>query len=739
MKPRKLKRWHKIFMALVLFISLVLFLAPRIARRYVVRNSERLVGRTLDIEKIRLNYFSGALKIKNLVLYEKDRRSTFVSFGRLTVNLDYWPFFKREMRISELTINELYGQIEQSGELFNFSDLIETSDSTQKEEPEEEAPTGEPYGISINNINLDNCRIIYSDLLLDHTITLQDIDLHIPGFTLRSGSTDLAVDFNFLKGGHLYSALSFHQVDSSYALDFQVDSLNIDIIEPYIKQNLDIEEINGYFTSNIALRGNLRHITEVQLSGWNQVDALHMIDLQGRDILSFNRFKVVIDTLLLDRNQIRLGEISLVDPYILFELIDTSNNWLAMMVPRDSLQHDTLAADTATGTEENRIDFSMAHLSMQDGKIQFYDKTLSQEFASEIHNINIDSRNLATDATEVQINLTADINQTARIRSEFVINPQQMDDLGINLELQHFLMKDLEPYIFHYFGYPVDEGLLSFTTRNDISGKNITSDNNLHVRQFELGKADKTNATYRTPLRLAIGILSDRNGVIDLSIPVRSSDEGITIENLGRMILKTVVNLMVKAATSPVDILSELYNTDPGKLKEFKVGMFERMPGEDGLESLDLVARILDEKPRLRVVFIYAMDQEKYTDSLSYITAVESFREQAEIEAAESKLDPLPDSLLEAFLRDELSGSEVPQNSSLQDLCKQYATPMDLAAKYDSTRLEQTDFIGDYLRENKSIPPDRFSFDHEVPDSLPLGRTHALLHVIFRSLGSDGE
>ncbi len=65
-----------------------------------------------DIEKIRLNYFSGALKIKNLVLYENDSSSTFLSFEGLKVNIDYIPLFRREVRISEVTFNELYGQAE---------------------------------------------------------------------------------------------------------------------------------------------------------------------------------------------------------------------------------------------------------------------------------------------------------------------------------------------------------------------------------------------------------------------------------------------------------------------------------------------------------------------------------------------------------------------------------------------------------------------------------------------------
>lgn len=66
MKNQKLKSWHKILTGILLFFVLVLFITPRIVRKYIVNNSNELIGRKLEIQKIRINYFSGALKIKAL-------------------------------------------------------------------------------------------------------------------------------------------------------------------------------------------------------------------------------------------------------------------------------------------------------------------------------------------------------------------------------------------------------------------------------------------------------------------------------------------------------------------------------------------------------------------------------------------------------------------------------------------------------------------------------------------------
>jgi hypothetical protein len=59
MKRSLLKRWHKIILGIIFFFSIILFAAPRIAKWYIVKHSIDLIGRTLEIDKIRINYFTG--------------------------------------------------------------------------------------------------------------------------------------------------------------------------------------------------------------------------------------------------------------------------------------------------------------------------------------------------------------------------------------------------------------------------------------------------------------------------------------------------------------------------------------------------------------------------------------------------------------------------------------------------------------------------------------------------------
>jgi hypothetical protein len=70
MKKLTLKKWHRILFGIILFFAIILFAAPRVAKWYIVRHSRDLIGRNLEIGKIRLNYFTGTLRIEYLILNE---------------------------------------------------------------------------------------------------------------------------------------------------------------------------------------------------------------------------------------------------------------------------------------------------------------------------------------------------------------------------------------------------------------------------------------------------------------------------------------------------------------------------------------------------------------------------------------------------------------------------------------------------------------------------------------------
>ena len=627
-------------------------------------------------------------------------------------------------------MNDFYCKVEQNGDLFNFSDLMEENDTLPKETVDYDTISKDPMILSFNNINITNSQANYTDLLLDHTISVKDINLFVPGFTLNSGSTNLAINFDFTQGGRLKSGLNFNQVDSTYAISLELDSLNLDILEPYLKNSLDISNVKGYFSNNILLEGNLQHVMQIKMKGINKIESFGILDKENRNVLSFDEFRINIDTLLLYEKKIKINEIALINPFALFEIIDSTDNWSAIIISSDSISTDTTETKEEVKGENSDFTYSLAKLELQNGEILFRDKSLSTEFESRLHHFNIKSSNIRTTSSEVQIDISAKLNQMAQISSEIKLNPQNTDDMNVVFSVQNFAMKDIEPYLLHYFGYQVNDGLFNLSTKDEITSNSLNSENKIYIRKFELEKSNKKEAEYRLLLKLAVGVLSDKDGIIDLNVPVESKGEETSIGNVGKLILKTFSNLIVKAATSPVDFLATLYGVNPDKIKAVEVGVFENNFEENEMETLDIIAKILKDKPQLFCQMKYNINKEKYFDSLAIRLTSEEFKKTRSYNE-NIKNNTIYDSLFRSFVIRKLDIKDEKSSENIVDLCKSYIGNELLSARLDSTNEVHYHLINDYLISYKSINSERFRIIPDSENSVPPNYEKAIFKVNF--------
>jgi hypothetical protein len=274
---------------------------------------------------------------------------------------------------------------------------------------------------------------------------------------------------------------------------------------------------------------------------------------------------------------------------------------------------------------------------------------------------------------------------------------------------------------------------MNFKTENKIRPESLISDNNLYFRKFTLAKPIKKKVEYHIPLRLALGILSDKDGIIDLKAPVETKGEEVKVKNLGRIILKIIGNLFVKAAVSPFNLLSASYKVDPATLQEIRLGLTEASPDEKNLKSVDIIADILNKKPALNIDFFYCADRPKLVDSLAYNMTVANYIRENKFSGLNS--ENIPDSTLIRYLLSKSSSASSGGNPEIKVLCRSFIGAETLEAKLDSIKIVQVNFIKNYLSHDKEIPHDRFRIFATAPDTIkPLGNYPA-----FRAYFTSGE
>jgi hypothetical protein len=717
MKQLHLKKRYKIILGIGLFIAVLLFAVPRFGRWYIVKHSREIIGRKLEIQKIRINYFTGTFRINEVKLYESDSKSVFLSFNQLKVNLEYLPLLKNEILVKSISLDDPFVEVLQNSDKFNFSDL--TASDTAKSVTD--TLPSKPMKYIINNIRISGGYVKYTDVNLNHTIALNKLDLLIPGFTWNSDSTNLDVDFRFVDGGGLSSKLEINQTDSTYSLNLKLDSLNLDIIEPYLKSNMHISGLHGYLSNNVQIKGNMRSVMQLFLKGINHVYDCTLSDTLNRKILSFKEMTIDINSLQPDKNILDLNYIGITDPYLFFEMIDSTNNWLTLLKPSVSTPTDTLQKKSDTASESGTGSYTFSRFQISGGKIQFSDKTLRYPFDYTIENIKLESTPVKAGKGKLTFTLSAGLNGTGTLNMEALIDPSNFKDLDLNMSVGQFRMKEVDAYFKHYFGFPVTGGIMNFKTDNKIRPESFVSNNSLFFRKFTLDKAMKGKVEYHVPLRLALGILSDKDGIIDLKAPVESKGEDVRVKNLGKIVLKIIGNLFIKAATSPFNLLSASYKVDPASLQEIRLDLMDPSPDVRNLKSVDIISDILNKKPGLNIDFYYCINRSVAADSLAYLMTLEEYSKDNT--NPDRNLKNVADSTLIKYLKTKSSSASSESNLGIKILCRNFIGTKNLDAKIDSMKALQISFLANYLNHDKELPADRFKIIAVAPDTIkPFGK-----------------
>jgi hypothetical protein len=119
------------------------------------------------------------------------------------------------------------------------------------------------------------------------------------------------------------------------------------------------------------------------------------------------------------------------------------------------------------------------------------------------------------------------------------------------------------------------------------------------IEQLEFGDKTASKEAVSLPVKLAVSLLKDRNGTIDLSLPVSGSLDDPTFR-VAPLVWKVLVNLLEKAVTAPFALLGSLFGGGPD------LQFIDFAPGEGSLdtaaaEKVKTVAKALIERPQLKI------------------------------------------------------------------------------------------------------------------------------------------
>jgi len=171
----------------------------------------------------------------------------------------------------------------------------------------------------------------------------------------------------------------------------------------------------------------------------------------------------------------------------------------------------------------------------------------------------------------------------------------------ITIAFSNVEMANISPYSGRFAGRRIESGKLSLDLKYQIQTNKLVGDNKIIVDNLVLGEKVDSPDAVNLPLDLAVALLSDSNGRIDLGLPV-SGELNDPQFSIGPIIWKAFVNIITKAVTAPFRALGSLFGSGAEKLNavEFDPGKADLLPPEK--EKLKKVAEALQKRPQLKLV-----------------------------------------------------------------------------------------------------------------------------------------
>ncbi|HQC19432.1 MAG TPA: DUF748 domain-containing protein, partial [Smithella sp.] len=407
------------------------------------------------------------------------------------------------------------------------------------------------------------------------------------------------------------------------SVDVQSDWKNIGIraFQPYFTDKVKMDITRGTISStgNFSLSRNKKDELVIKCTGSVSVSNLAALDkAQSNDFLKFKRLS--LDKIKFGYNpfSLSINTISLADFYTRIII-----NPDASLNVQDIFGDNQASKETAIKKEEKKpvtaetkkkdnqetADIKIGKVVFKNGHIDFSDNNIQPNYSANMFNLTGSVTGLSSkEFSRADVALKGNLGYGSPIEIAGKINPLAKD-LFVDLKVG---FKDIElspitPYSNKFLGYPITKGKLTFNVSYLIDKRKLDSQNKVLIDQLTFGEKVESPQAVKAPVTLAATLLTDRNGQINLDLPVSGSLDDPKFK-VWSVIWQIIVNLITKAVTSPFALLSSL--TGGGEelsFIEFDYG--SAVISAEETKKISMIGKALNDRPNIK------LDIESYVDA----------------------------------------------------------------------------------------------------------------------------
>lgn len=429
---------------------------------------------------------------------------------------------------------------------------------------------------------------------LRKVITEGGPDLVVP---LTSGTIRLPADqvsFHFvgtLAGGRV--TLDGQARGAATTLSFALDDLALADATPLV--GLPFEFSKGRLQGTVDLA--LGDTPTVSATLTSRDAATAPSRAHPEEILAWQALAVTIAASPLDPLRLHLTQATVTWPYVM--LHRRSDGLFPFTLAGSASSPSAQPAPTGGADGWLRLD----HLSVQGGRIEFYDSTLPQAYGIDLTDLVGSSEGVTLSPVRAErVALKGALDELSPLTLSGTIDPQTT----FRLDVDRLLLPPLNPYLAPALGYEVKTGLARIGSDVRLDGTKVSADTDLVLSRFamRLAGTDTVEAKIGTPLSVALGLMKDTHGDIHLDLPIEG-DVGANEYRVGSLLREALGTALLGTLRAPLGFLRGLFRRDQGEQFDLRPVPFpagSAVLGPEGDARIGDIARLLGRQTALDVV-----------------------------------------------------------------------------------------------------------------------------------------
>ncbi|MCU0589251.1 MAG: DUF748 domain-containing protein [Syntrophobacteraceae bacterium] len=531
--------------------------------------------------------------------------------GKLTVEGGECSLGARSIVVPRIALGDGHVDVSRDAEgRLNWLRMAAAGDAARESRPSPAPSSPEsPWKILIKALELDGFRSRLSDLAVQPDKPL----LEVQGFKARLTDVDgksplgFTVDFQAAQGGTVSLSGRVDPEVPSVDARVNVADFSLTSLQPYLEPFVTLVLRSAAVSTQGSLSygspgGGARLVYDggFKLSKLKLTEANTDQTYLGLGSLQAPRLKLTLEPDGFEAGEVRVS--GLVGELIIAE--DRTINLTRVVKTRGGTDERAAPPPRKGGDgKEGGFPFKIGKVLVDDGNVVFADLSLRPKFSARIHDLKgvISGLSSARDTkTRLQLDGRVDRFGLARINGVLQLYDFQRS-AEIDMVFRNVEMTSLSPYSGKFAGRQIKSGRLSTDLKYRIENRKLVGDNKIIVENLVLGEHVDSPDAVNLPLDLAVALLKDSQGRIDIGLPV-SGDLDNPEFSIGPFLWKAFVTLITKAVTAPFRALGSLFGGEGEEFSSvsFEAGSADLLPPER--ENLQKLAGALAKRPKLKLI-----------------------------------------------------------------------------------------------------------------------------------------